>query len=169
MPNLLIFTNVHDEQYLLTLFSLVNFRVKQKGLNFSPDVVSLNAAKQRVRQMSQIRQSRNMKEKLIHKGEGLNELDGSGSPGINGLQPDGIPAVANRHNDLNTSVTLNHISVELNHDPIPGSSSSNGEAPNFRESYGDLSVVSEPASEPSTPSVHSANDIRLKEVKAQIV
>ena len=149
-------------------FLVVIYSVKQKGLNFSPDVVSLNAAKQRVRQVSQIRQSRNMKEKLIHKGEGLNDLDGNGSPGINGLQPDGSPAVTSRRNDLNNSVTLNHVTVELN-EPFPGPSSSNGEVPSCRESFGSLSIVSEPASEPSTPSVHSENDIRLKEVKAQIV
>ena len=144
-------------------------RVKQKGLNFSPDVVSLNAAKQRVRQVSQSRKSRTMKEKLIHQGEGLNEVDINGSAGVPGLQPDGSPAVTCHRLETNDVTTLGHVTVELNNDCAPGLSLPNGETSNFRQSYGGSSTVSEAVSEPSTPGAQSGNDIRLREVKAQVV
>ena len=143
--------------------------MKQKGLNFSPDVVSLNAAKQRVRQVSQSRKSRTMKEKLIHQGEGLNEVDINGSAGVPGLQPDGSPAVTDHRLETNDVATLGHVTVELNNDCAPGLSLPNGETSNFRQSYGGSSTVSEALSEPSTPGAQTGNDIRLREVKAQVV
>ena len=112
-----------------------------------------------------------MKEKLIHRGEGLAEVDGNGSAGIHGLQPDGSPAVGDhrRLEVIDNNVTLSQVTVELNNDPIPGLSLPNGAASNSRHSVGGSSTVSEPVSEPSTPGAQSENDIRLREVKAQIV
>ncbi len=146
-------------------------------------MVSLNAAKQRVRRVSQIRQSRNMKEKLILGDGGDGGVAGGGGDGINGLQPDGSPSpgpprppaaagdstsAARPHSFTNK---LNLVTVEVNRDPTPGPSSSsfNGDGSTLNESFGEMSMVSEPASEPSTPGAHSANDIRLKEVKTPVV
>lgn len=158
--------------------------VKQKGLNFNPEVVS-NAAKQRVRQVSQLRRSRNMREKLI-RGSGGGDVFGdtpdtvtSSTAGIPGLQAassgNNSPAVAGVASRDNNARALNQVTVELNHDPLPGTEGGSGAAPLGKNtdspatSYGDLSIVSEAASEPSTPHAHSSNDIRLQEVRAKVV